>query len=83
MTKDEIYERLIKVAAEVFEISKEDIPKDSKAGVIGQWDSLGHLNFFLAIEEAFNIKFSTEEIVSLLSLEEIVENIVKKNSLRT
>lgn len=75
LTKDQALEQLIGVAAEVFQVSPAKITGDLKVGMIEAWDSFGHLMLFMAIEEKMKVKFCTEEIVSLSSLEEIAQKI--------
>ncbi|HWC76736.1 MAG TPA: acyl carrier protein, partial [Blastocatellia bacterium] len=38
---------------------------------IKEWDSIGHLNLMLALEQSFDVSFSTEEIVTMQSVAEI------------
>ena len=62
----------------VFSIDENSIHEDLKAGAIEEWDSLGHLKFFLAIENRFKVKFSTEEITNAPSIKEIIKKIKDK-----
>ena len=59
--------------------SKVKIPKKKKlkAGDFEEWDSLGHLNFLLAVERHFKIKFSMEQMTELKDFDEISQSIVK------
>ena len=36
------------------------------------WDSLAHINLFMAIEEEFNIKFTPEEIMKTTTIKDIL-----------
>ncbi len=78
MTTQEILIRLTSIAAEVFKVSPESIGADLKAGMIESWDSMGHLELFMAIESNWGLKFTTDEIVRLLSIKDIAENISEK-----
>ena len=50
----------------VFEIPIKDINEDSSAENIGSWDSLKHMNFIVALEEAFKVEFTEAEIPEML-----------------
>jgi len=68
-------EKLFSIVASVFSVSSADTIENLRAGEIEKWDSLGHLKLFLTIENEMSIKFTTEEIISLLSVKEILEKI--------
>jgi acyl carrier protein len=59
----------------------EDVVMDLRVGMIEAWDSMGHLELFMALESALKIKFTTDEIMSLESLKEIEDNLLNKLSL--
>lgn len=42
---------------------------------LSAWDSLGHIRLIAATEEAFNIRFSIEEIENLTSVRKLLEQI--------
>jgi len=44
---------------------------DLRMGAVEEWDSLTNLNLLLAIENEFSVRFSTEELASIQSLQEI------------
>lgn len=61
------------------ELLREVFPKaqfdanDPKLGVesFPEWDSLGHFNFMLQVEEHFGVQFTVEEMAELKALSEI------------
>ena len=55
-------------------ISESTSPSD-----ISGWDSFGHLNLILELEENFNIKFSDEDMLKLDSVKNI-NDVVRKYS---
>jgi acyl carrier protein len=73
-----VEQQLAGILAEVFEVSQDTITQDIKIGDIEAWDSLGHLRLFMSIEEKMGVKFSTDEIVQISSLEEIKNSISTK-----
>lgn len=42
------------------------------------WDSLKHLNLVVELESAFNVSFEPEEIVEMISFNEIIKMLNKK-----
>lgn len=72
-------ERVLKIVSQVMNISVEQLNEDSSPDTVENWDSLQHMNLILALEEEFNITFSDEEIVEMLSVKIIVETLKKKS----
>ncbi len=54
-------------------LSVEEIREDSSPDTIEAWDSLRHMNLVLALEEAFGVQFTEEEIVEMLNVQLIVD----------
>ena len=72
---EEIISGVLKLS--ITEITNDVMMKDTDA-----WDSLSHMSLILALEEAYAIEFSMDEIVSMvsvLSIREIVKNKLDKN----
>lgn len=61
-------EKYDKAFLETFPVKKEDL-KDLKYQGIPAWDSFGHMNLIVAIEECFEISMSTKDVLSLTSYE--------------
>jgi len=78
MDKEQIKKQIKKIASVVFEIEESSINENLAAGAIETWDSLGHLKFFLAIENHYNVKFSTDEIIQTTSLTQIIDKVKEK-----
>jgi acyl carrier protein len=68
-------EKVLKIAQEFFEC---DIAIESNMKNIAQWDSLAHINLFMAIESELSISCNIEEIIENTSIEKIVELLVSK-----
>jgi acyl carrier protein len=59
---------------EVFSVNK--FPKkiqELKYGDFNEWDSLGNFNLLLAVEEFYNIRFTSEEITNIRSVEQLIQ----------
>ena len=68
---DEIISGVLKLS--ITEITNDVMMKDTDA-----WDSLSHMSLILALEEAYAIEFSMDEIVSMVSVLSIRENVKNK-----
>jgi acyl carrier protein len=66
--------KIIKIASELFE---SEITIDSKIGDIENWDSLGQINLFMAIESDLGFSFDPDDIISNDSIKKIIELIDK------
>lgn len=65
---DLIKQRIKNVMAAVFNIEVADIPADCSYGSFDRWDSLGHLNLVIALEEEFDIRFNDDEVPDMLNI---------------
>jgi len=46
---------------------------DLTVGSFPEWDSLGHFNLLLLIEESFGVRFTMEEMTEMKALKDIAE----------
>lgn len=65
--------------ADAFQVSLEEITPDLTFGDLPQWDSMGHMELMLRLEEAYGIEISAESIAELVSLPVILEKLSKKD----
>ena len=72
MSKEIKLEKLNKIFKEVFPNMEENISLETQKEDIPEWDSLGHLNLFMAIEHNFKISFTIEEIANINSVKDIL-----------
>jgi len=68
-------EKLRQIMSQIFKIPIEKISEDASPDTIENWDSLQHMNLVLALEEAFHITFSSEEITEILNYKLIVRRL--------
>lgn len=71
-------DKIIEVMSAVFGIPISEIDSESSPNTIESWDSLSHMNLVIALEEEFDIQFTDEEIVRLLSQKEILSILSEK-----
>ena len=71
--------KVLSIAHELFcETSESVITKSSKMDDFAEWDSIGNFNLLLAIESEFNIRFTSEEIIEINSIEQILNYLDKQ-----
>jgi acyl carrier protein len=47
-------------------------------GDVPEWDSLGHMNLMMALEEKFGVQVTTETITNLVSIPAIIDYLMEK-----
>ena len=66
-------ERVRHILGLVLEMPEQDINEKLSAEDAGNWDSIRHLNLVMALEEAFGVSFSSDELSQLTSYRAIVD----------
>jgi acyl carrier protein len=66
------------VIAEVFGAPRPEVGAATVRDDIPEWDSVGHLNLMLALEEAFDVSFSVDEMPELVSVAAIARKVREK-----
>ena len=69
MPRQPVLDRVLALAADVFQVPEANLGPASSPDTVATWDSLHHLSFVLALEQEFGIQISPEEIEQLLSIE--------------
>lgn len=70
-----IEQRIHRIVADVFSIPVLNIGPESSPQTIEKWDSVGHLNLVLALEEAFGVAFSPEQIDDMTDVQKIISTV--------
>lgn len=78
MEHEDILEALQKIFRSVLFNSSIVLDMKSDAADIEEWDSLTHVELIYSIEQHFNIKFSSREILSWKNIEQMVQSIQHK-----
>lgn len=76
MTRQEIYNKLNEVFSDVFD-EEIAVTEDTTAADIEDWDSLTHITLISEVEDAFGIKMSMKDVLSLKNVGEMVDVILK------
>lgn len=79
MKKESLAEEFLKAVAGSLSLDDTAITLNTMREDIPEWDSLAHIVLFLELEERFGVKFSTDQIQHLDSLELIFSEIQRCN----
>jgi len=60
-------QRLKEVLSRIFNVSLATITEEASPDTIENWDSLRHMNLVLALEEEFDVEFTDDQVVEILS----------------
>ena len=66
-------QRVPNLLAEAFQVPQAEITSDLAFGDLPQWDSMGHMELMMLLEERFGIEISTETIAELVSVPAIIQ----------
>ena len=66
-------ERVRHILGVVLEMPEQQIDEKLSAEVTSNWDSIRHLNLVMALEDAFGVSFSSDELGRLTSYRAIVD----------
>ena len=64
-------ERVQVLLAEAFQLPVDAVPVDLAFGGLSQWDSMGHMEVMLRLEQEYGIEINTETIGALTDIPSI------------
>lgn len=79
--KANILDELTVVFRQVFDDPSLMISPETTANDVLGWDSFSHVNLMITVEHHFKIKFTNKEIATFKNVGELVDSIMKKNSI--
>lgn len=65
---DDVTQRVVAIAADVFEESPDALDEESSPDTILRWDSVQHLVLALAVEEELGIQFGPDDLEQMRTL---------------
>lgn len=74
-------QKLKETLADVFNLDAHSILDDASQDTIENWDSLNHLKLVLALESTFDVSFSEEQSVEILSLP-LIREVLKEHGIQ-
>ena len=77
MTEEEIYETITPIFCDVMD-EELTLRPDMNASDVDTWDSLSNIRLIVAVEQEFDIKFSTVEVSGFQNVGDFVASIRSK-----
>ena len=79
MEREEIFEKLNEIFEDVLDLDETpELTDATSANDIEEWDSLSHIQLIVAIEKAFKLKFTSQEILKWNNVGEMVDTIIAR-----
>lgn len=78
MTREEVFENLNKVFADVFDDESIIVNASTTSDDIEDWDSLEHINLVAAVEQEFGMKFTMGQVVTMKNVGEMVDIVMSQ-----
>jgi acyl carrier protein len=73
--------RVFAILSTIMDVPAEQINRKSSPDTIASWDSLSHMKLVIALEEEFQVEFSDDQIVDMISVELILATL-KESGIR-
>ena len=70
-------DRVRQVIATTFKLPVARVPADASMGKLPEWDSVGHVNLMMSIEQEFDLMLEVEDFAELTSVSTIVDYLAK------
>lgn len=70
-----VLSNVIKIAAESLGVRESDINENTLMEEMEEWDSLTHMELIANLESEYNIEFTVDEIMEMVSIKKIVQQI--------
>lgn len=75
VAENKLFVELRILFVELFHIQPGDLNMESQFGELPQWDSMGHMDLMVALEDRYGIEISAETISQLTSIPAIMAHI--------
>ncbi|OFW06428.1 MAG: hypothetical protein A3I61_19950 [Acidobacteria bacterium RIFCSPLOWO2_02_FULL_68_18] len=66
------------IVAAIMGVGPAEVAEDASPETLAAWDSLRHMKLILAVEEAFGLRLTDSEIVSITDLQSLVTLVRRK-----
>ena len=78
MKREEIFEKLNEIFRNNFDDDEIELKNETSSADIDDWDSLEQINLVVAIQDAFKVKFNSDEVNAMKNVGEMVDFIIEK-----
>lgn len=73
ISRDEILAKVTEVIQDQLDLETLQLTADSTAADVDGWDSLAHVRIMIALEQAFGVRFTTNQITSTESVGQLLD----------
>ena len=73
-----VVDEVRETVADVFALDVQDVTASTSPETAPVWDSIGHLNLVLALEQRFDVSFDPEQIPQLVSVQAIADAVAAR-----
>ncbi len=77
---EQVSTRITGILRELFDEYEGPVDRHLSARGVPQWDSLGHVQLLVAVEQAFGVRFTTAEIRDLQTLGDLIDLVAHKTA---
>lgn len=74
-TNTELLNKVQTVLAQALKVDMAEISPETAFGDLPQWDSLGHMELMLLLEEHFGVEINADTITELISVQAIYDHV--------
>lgn len=71
-------EQVRRVMADILELDPKSIDTSTSKDNTASWDSLGHINLIVGLEQEFQVYFDVSEIESMVSFSDVLDALERK-----
>lgn len=64
---NDIDKKILSTISMIFNVDESDLDENASSDTIVGWDSVGHMNLIIALEEEFDTSFSDEEVIEMIN----------------
>ncbi len=68
-------DKIKEILSSILDVEKAELTMESSPENLHKWDSLNHMNIITALEEEYDVTFSEEDIIEMLSIGSIVRKL--------
>jgi acyl carrier protein len=77
VTNTELLNKVRTVLAQALNVEIADISPETAFGDLPQWDSMGHMEVMILLEEKFGVEINADTISELVSVQAIYEHVAE------
>jgi len=78
MDREEVFAKLAAIFEDVLDLDDPELSEATSGDDIEDWDSLANVRLMVAVEKAFGIELTTDEMADIETLGDIVDLVVAK-----